>query len=82
MGHHLTPYSLELVLPQDIALADALRGATLFRKVNVPILGLLENMSYHLCASCGAKSHIFGQDGGKRMAEREHMELLAQVLYL
>lgn len=65
---------------QDIALADAQRGATLFRKINVPILGLVENMSYHLCPSCGWKSHIFGEDGGKRLAEKQHMELLGQVL--
>ena len=64
---------------QDIALADAMRGATLFRKIDVPVLGLVENMSYHLCPSCGTKSHIFGEDGGKRFAEREHMELLGQV---
>lgn len=57
-----------------------MRGAALFRKINVPVLGLLENMSYHVCASCGARSHIFGEDGGKRLAHAQHMELLGQVL--
>ena len=60
-------------------MADALRGATLFRKINVPVLGLVENMSYHLCPECGHRSHIFGQDGGRRLAEAQHLELLGQV---
>lgn len=56
-----------------------MRGATLFRKINVPVLGLIENMSYHSCPNCGHKSHIFGQDGGKRLAEAQNMRLLGQV---
>ena len=65
---------------QDIALIDARRGATMFRNVRVPILGIIENMSYYQCPSCGQQQHIFGRDGAKRTAEDFNMELLGQVL--
>ena len=64
---------------QDIALIDARRGATMFRNVRVPILGIIENMSYYQCPSCGHQQHIFGRDGAKRTAEDFNMELLGQV---
>ena len=64
---------------QDIALIDARRGATMFRNVRVPILGIIENMSYYQCPSCGHQQHIFGRDGAKRTAEDFSMELLGQV---
>ena len=54
--------------PQDIALLDARKGLKMFEKVGVPILGIVENMAVHVCAKCGHVEHIFGEDGGKRMA--------------
>jgi ATP-binding protein involved in chromosome partitioning len=54
--------------PQDIALLDAKRGTKMFEKVGVPILGLVENMAVHVCENCGHVEHVFGEDGGKRMA--------------
>lgn len=54
--------------PQDIALLDAKKGVTMFQKVNVPILGIVENMAVHVCSQCGHKEHVFGEDGGKKMA--------------
>ncbi|OBS30316.1 ATP-binding protein [Tepidimonas fonticaldi] len=54
--------------PQDIALLDARKGITMFQKVGVPILGIVENMAVHVCPHCGHAEHIFGADGGKRMA--------------
>ena len=54
--------------PQDIALLDAKKGLKMFEKVGVPILGIVENMAVHVCAQCGHTEHIFGADGGKRMA--------------
>ncbi len=54
--------------PQDIALLDARKGIRMFEKVGVPILGIVENMAVHVCSNCGHVEHIFGQDGGKRMA--------------
>ena len=59
--------------PQDIALLDAKKGIKMFEKVGVPILGIVENMAVHVCTNCGHVEHIFGADGGKRMAaEYEH----------
>ncbi len=55
--------------PQDIALLDARRGVKMFEKVGVPILGVVENMAVHRCSNCGHLEHVFGADGGKRMAE-------------
>ena len=54
--------------PQDIALLDARKGLKMFEKVGVPILGIVENMAVHVCSQCGHVEHIFGADGGKRMA--------------
>ncbi|MEW6693784.1 MAG: iron-sulfur cluster carrier protein ApbC [Pseudomonadota bacterium] len=54
--------------PQDIALLDARKGITMFQKVGVPILGIVENMAVHVCPQCGHVEHIFGADGGKHMA--------------
>eukprot|EP00898_Chlorokybus_atmophyticus_P008582 jgi/Chlat1/8725/Chrsp9S00719 len=65
--------------PQEIALIDARRGAAMFRKVDVPILGLVENMSYHACEHCGSKSYIFGEGGGKQTAQEMDMEFLGEV---
>src|SRR3984957_7599577 len=54
--------------PQDIALADARKGLAMFEKVSVPVLGIIENMSMHVCSNCGHVDHIFGAGGGARMA--------------
>ena len=65
--------------PQDIALIDAAKGIAMFDKVKVPVLGIIENMSYHLCENCGHKSHIFGENGGLNMAESKQTHLLGQL---
>jgi ATP-binding protein involved in chromosome partitioning len=65
--------------PQDIALLDARKGLRMFQKVEVPVLGVVENMSTHVCSNCGHEEHIFGAGGGRRMAEQFHVELLAEL---
>ena len=65
--------------PQDIALLDARKGLKMFEKVSIPILGLVENMSTHLCPNCGHESHIFGEGGAARMAADYKVEVLGQV---
>ena len=56
--------------PQEVALLDVKRGVTMFREVNVPVLGVVENMSYHVCRKCGGKHDLFGSGGGQQMARR------------
>ena len=65
--------------PQDIALADAKKGITMFNKVNIPVLGIIENMSFHLCPECGHKEHPFGTHGGSQIAERYNVPLLGSL---
>jgi ATP-binding protein involved in chromosome partitioning len=65
--------------PQDIALVDARRGARMFERVRVPVLGLVENMSFFQCPNCGHTSHIFGHGGARREAERLGTEFLGEV---
>ena len=65
--------------PQDIALLDARKGLRMFQKVEVPVLGIVENMSTHVCSSCGHEEHIFGAGGGRRMAVQYAVELLAEL---
>jgi ATP-binding protein involved in chromosome partitioning len=65
--------------PQDIALIDAQRGLGMFEKVNVPVLGLVENMSMHICSNCGHEEAIFGTGGGLAMAERNRIEFLGSL---
>ena len=65
--------------PQEVALIDARKASRMFEKVNVPILGLLENMSYFLCPNDGNRYPIFGEGGGEREAKKEGVPLLAQV---
>ncbi|MFP3615392.1 P-loop NTPase, partial [Paraburkholderia sp. SIMBA_050] len=55
--------------PQDIALLDAKKGLKMFEKVGIPILGIVENMSIHVCSNCGHEEHIFGAGGAERMAK-------------
>lgn len=65
--------------PQDIALLDARKGLNMFRKVDVPVLGIIENMSYFLCPSCGERSDIFGHGGARDEAERIGVDFLGEV---
>jgi ATP-binding protein involved in chromosome partitioning len=65
--------------PQDIALIDARKGLRMFQKVEVPVLGVVENMSTHICSQCGHEEHVFGAGGGQRMAERYDVPLLAEL---
>ncbi len=65
--------------PQDVALADARRGAAMFRKMGVPVLGLIENMSYYCCPECGARGDIFGHGGARLEAARLGVPFLGEV---
>ena len=65
--------------PQNIALLDARKGLKMFQKVNVPILGVVENMGLHLCSNCGHEEHIFGEGGGGRMAQDYDVALLGTL---
>lgn len=65
--------------PQDIALLDAKKGIKMFEKVGVPILGIVENMAVHVCSNCGHVEHIFGAEGGKKMAEQYNMAYLGAL---
>jgi ATP-binding protein involved in chromosome partitioning len=65
--------------PQDIALLDARKALRMFQKVDVPVLGIVENMAIHICSSCGHAEHIFGEGGGQRMAEQYDVALLGSL---
>jgi ATP-binding protein involved in chromosome partitioning len=65
--------------PQDIALIDAQRGLGMFEKVNIPILGIVENMSMHICSQCGHEEAIFGEGGGLAMANKNKVDLLGAL---
>jgi ATP-binding protein involved in chromosome partitioning len=65
--------------PQDLALIDARRGIAMFRRVNVPVLGIVENMSYYLCPQCGTRADIFGHGGARREAQRLDVPFLGEV---
>ncbi len=65
--------------PQDIALLDARKGLKMFEKVNVPILGIVENMSTHICSNCGHEESIFGSGGGMRMAADYNLDVLGSL---
>ncbi|OQW60707.1 MAG: sodium:proton antiporter [Proteobacteria bacterium SG_bin9] len=65
--------------PQDLALMDARRGVTMFRQVNVPVLGVIENMSYFQCPECGTRSDIFGHGGARSEAERLGVPFLGEI---
>lgn len=65
--------------PQDIALLDARKGLQMFRKVSVPVLGIIENMSTHICSNCGYEEPLFGSGGGQQMAENFKVDLLGQL---
>ena len=65
--------------PQDLALADAIKGIAMFKKVNIPVIGLVENMSYHLCGQCGHKEAIFSELGGDKLSEMYNLPLLGKL---
>jgi len=65
--------------PQDIALLDARKGLNMFRKVDVPVLGIIENMSFFICPNCGHTSHIFSHGGARREAERLGVDFLGEI---
>jgi len=65
--------------PQDIALLDARKALKMFERVEVPVLGIIENMSTHICSNCGHEEHIFGAGGGQRMAEQYGVDLLGAL---
>jgi ATP-binding protein involved in chromosome partitioning len=75
------PVSAAVVVstPQDLALLDARRACEMFRKVNIPVLGLVENMSLHTCSQCGHVEPIFGEGGGERLAAEYDIELLGRL---
>lgn len=65
--------------PQDIALKDAIKGVEMFRKVSIPVLGLVENMAVHLCSKCGHSEHVFGEGGAQIMADKFDVDVLASL---
>jgi len=65
--------------PQDLALRDAARGIDLFKKVGVPLLGMVQNMSTFVCSNCGHDHDIFGMDGAKAMSEARDLPLLGDI---
>jgi ATP-binding protein involved in chromosome partitioning len=65
--------------PQDVALADAKKGLVMFNKVNVPVLGIVENMSYFVCTHCGQRENIFDSGGGKRTSEELNVPFLGEI---
>ena len=71
--------ALIVTTPQDIALLDAKKALKMFEKVRVPVLGIVENMSTHICSQCGNEEYIFGRGGGESMAEQYGIELLGSL---
>src|SRR6185503_9289353 len=65
--------------PQEVAAGDALRGAKMFQRVAVPVLGVVENMSYFVCPNCEEKHYIFGRAGGQRLAEELDVPVLGEI---
>ncbi len=65
--------------PQDVALLDVQRGIAMFNQVNAPVLGVIENMSFHVCSGCGARADIFGHGGGARMAAENGIPFLGEI---
>jgi ATP-binding protein involved in chromosome partitioning len=65
--------------PQDVALLDVKRGVTMFQQVNAPVLGVIENMSFHVCSGCGARAELFGHGGGAAMAQQFGVAFLGEI---
>jgi len=71
--------SIIVTTPQDVALDDVRRAVAMFRKVKVPVLGIVENMSTHICSNCGFEEAVFGRGGGQRMASETGLPLLGEL---
>ncbi|TPE51575.1 iron-sulfur cluster carrier protein ApbC [Maribrevibacterium harenarium] len=71
--------SVVVTTPQDIALLDARRGIEMFNKVNIPVLGVVENMSVHVCSNCGHKEAIFGDEGGQKLSAEYGVDVLGKL---
>jgi ATP-binding protein involved in chromosome partitioning len=71
--------ALIVTTPQDIALQDAIKGLRMFQKVEIPVLGLVENMSIHICSNCGHQDAIFGEGGAERMSETYGLPVLGRL---
>ena len=71
--------ALIVTTPQDIALLDAKKAVKMFEKVQIPVLGIVENMSTHICSNCGHEEHIFGEGGGRRMASEYEIDYLGEI---
>ena len=71
--------SVIVTTPQDLALLDAKKGVEMFRKVNIPVLGVVENMAVHICSNCGHAEHLFGEGGGEKLAAQYGVDLLASL---
>ncbi|MGP1952747.1 MAG: iron-sulfur cluster carrier protein ApbC [Arsenophonus sp. ET-KM2-MAG3] len=71
--------AIVITTPQDIALLDAKKGIIMFERVKVPILGVIENMSFHICSNCGYLDHIFGYDGARRLTKKYKYKLLGKI---
>ncbi len=71
--------ALIVTTPQDVSTGDALRGAKMFERVNVPVLGIVENMSYFICPHCDDRTSLFGEGGGQRLADELGVQLLGQI---
>ncbi len=71
--------SVIVTTPQDLALLDAKKGIEMFKKVEVPVLGVVENMAVHICSSCGHSEHLFGEGGGSRIADQYNVDLLGSL---
>lgn len=71
--------ALIVTTPQDIALLDAIKGIEMFAKVNIPVLGIVENMAVHVCSECGHSEHLFGQGGGESIATQYKTKLLGSL---
>ena len=71
--------ALIVTTPQDIALLDAKKALKMFEKVRIPVLGIVENMSTHICSNCGYEEHIFGEGGGRRMASEYEIDYLGEI---
>ncbi|WP_417615195.1 iron-sulfur cluster carrier protein ApbC [Oceanisphaera sp.] len=74
-----TTAALVVTTPQNVALADAVKGINMFSKVSIPVLGVIENMSYHLCSQCGHQEAMFGEGGGLRVSQQHQVPLLGQL---
>ncbi len=71
--------AIAVTTPQEVALSDVRRGIGAFQKLDVPIIGIIENMAYYICPKCGQREYIFGQGGGQNEAHRQNIPLLGQI---